>query len=57
VYKTPPPEKGPLDGRHCDIDLLVRDWYKEMDWDIHSGKPKKQKLEALGLKDVARALY
>jgi len=57
VYKTPPPEKGPLVGRHCDIDLLVRDWYKEMDWDIHSGKPKKQRLEKLGLKDVAKVLY
>jgi aldehyde:ferredoxin oxidoreductase len=57
VYKTPPSEKGPLAGRHCDIDLLVRDWYKEMDWDIHSGKPKKQKLEKLGLKDVAKVLY
>ena len=57
VYKTPPPENGPLVGRNCDIDLLVRDWYKEMDWDIHSGKPKKQKLEELGLKDVAKMLY
>ena len=42
---------------HCDIDLLVKDWYKEMDWDIHSGKPSKQKLQELGLKDVAKVLY
>jgi aldehyde:ferredoxin oxidoreductase len=57
VYKTPPPAEGPLAGRHCDIDLLVRDWYREMGWDLHSGKPKKQKLKKLGLKDVADVLY
>jgi aldehyde:ferredoxin oxidoreductase len=57
VYKTPPPNEGPLVGRHCDIDLLVRNWYREMDWDLHSGKPAKNKLVALGLQKVADVLY
>ncbi len=57
VYKTPPPDRGPLVGRGCDIELLVRDWYTEMDWDLQSGKPGRQKLEQLGLEDVARVLY
>jgi aldehyde:ferredoxin oxidoreductase len=57
VYNTPPPQEGPIAGRRCDIELMVRDWYDEMGWDIHSGKPKKHKLEQLGLKDVAEVLY
>ncbi len=57
VYKTTPPDRGPIAGRHCDIDLLVRDWYREMDWDIHTGRPSRRKLEELGLDDVAEALY
>jgi hypothetical protein len=57
VYKTPPPDEGPIAGRWCDIDLLVKDWYTEMDWDIHTGKPSKGKLEELGLQDVAAVLY
>jgi aldehyde:ferredoxin oxidoreductase len=57
VYKSHPPDKGPIAGRHCDIPLLVKDWYTEMDWDIHTGKPSKRKLKELSLEDVARSLY
>lgn len=57
IYKTPPPDKGPIAGRHCDIDLLVKDWYTELDWDIRTGKPSKRKLEELELGDVAASLY
>ena len=57
IYKTPPPAEGPIAGRWCDIDLLVKDWYAEMDWDIRTGKPSKGKLEELGLQDVAAVLY
>ncbi|NIS69499.1 MAG: hypothetical protein GTO12_11280, partial [Proteobacteria bacterium] len=57
VYKTPPPDRGPIASRWCDIDLLVRDWYAEMDWDVETGKPTMKKLEELGLQDVAEVLY
>jgi aldehyde:ferredoxin oxidoreductase len=57
VYRTPPPDKGPIAGRWCDVDLLVKDWYTEMDWDINTGKPSRRKLEVLGLGDVSQTLY
>jgi aldehyde:ferredoxin oxidoreductase len=57
LYKAKPPYDGPIADRTCDIELLVKDWYKEMDWDVKTGKPSKRKLEGLDLKDVAEALY
>ena len=57
VQTTPPPSEGPIAGRCCDIDRLVKDWYLEMDWDIHTGKPSRTRLENLGLSDVARILH
>jgi hypothetical protein len=44
-------------GRWCDIELLVKDWYTEMDWDTRTGKPSIGKLKELGLHDVAKSLY
>ena len=57
VWKLPPPDRGPLVGRWCDIELLVKDWYTEMDWDTRTGKPSNRKLKELGLHDVAKSLY
>jgi aldehyde:ferredoxin oxidoreductase len=57
AYKTPPPDRGPIAGRYCNVDVLVKDWYTEMAWDIQTGKPSKRKLEELGLEDVASELY
>jgi aldehyde:ferredoxin oxidoreductase len=57
IWKTPPPDKGPIAGRYCDIDLLVKDWYTLMDFDLETGKPNKKKLKELGLDDVAATLY
>ncbi len=57
IYKSYPPDRGPNAGRHCDIDLLVRDWYREMDFDLESGKPSRVKLQELGLGDVLASLY
>jgi aldehyde:ferredoxin oxidoreductase len=57
AHKTPPPDKGPIAGRSCDIDLLVKDWYKQLDWDTQTGKPSKRKLMELELEDVAATLY
>ena len=57
VHKSHPPDRGPLAGRHCDIDLLVKDWYTEMDWDLSAGKPTERKLKELGLEDVIASIY
>lgn len=57
MWKTPPPDRGPIAGRYCDIDLLVKDWYTLLDWDLKTGKPSRRKLKELGLDDVAATLY
>ena len=57
LYKAQPPYDGPIADRTCDVELMVKDWYTEMDWDVKTGKPSREKLEALDLKDVAQALY
>lgn len=57
LYKAKPPYDGPIADRTCDIELMVKEWYQEMDWDIETGKPSRKKLEDLGLKDVAETLY
>jgi aldehyde:ferredoxin oxidoreductase len=57
IWKTPPSDKGPIAGRYCDIDLLVKDWYALMDFDLKTGKPSKKKLKELGSDDVAATLY
>lgn len=46
--------EGPAKGAVYDIlDPLKEAWYKIHGWDEETGKPKRQKLEELGLKDVA----
>ncbi|HIH97584.1 MAG TPA: aldehyde ferredoxin oxidoreductase family protein [Thermoplasmata archaeon] len=37
----PPLEKGPLKDVTIDVDKMVKAYYKEMGWDIDSGKPSK----------------
>jgi len=53
----PPLNEGPTAGVTVDIDTMRAEFFKGMDWDIESGKPSKEKLESLGLDDVARELW
>jgi aldehyde:ferredoxin oxidoreductase len=53
----PPHEEGPLAGVTVDKDVMVREFLKEMDWDLVTGKPSRRKLIELDLKDVAEMLY
>jgi aldehyde:ferredoxin oxidoreductase len=53
----PPLEKGPTAGVTVDAKILRSEIFKGMDWDIESGKPSKEKLESLGLDDVAKELW
>jgi len=52
-----PLKDGPLANVTVDVETLVSDYYKAMDWDPKTGKPSKKKLEELGLEDVAKGLW
>jgi len=54
---VPPLKEGPMANVTIDIDTLVGDYYKAMDWDPETGKPGKKKLQELGLEDVAKDLW
>lgn len=53
---APMPE-GSTAGKSPDMDTLLREYYQFREWDWDSGKPKKEKLVALGLGDVAADLW
>ncbi len=52
----PPQKAGPTAGVTVDEATLIKDYFKAMHWDIKTGKPNKQRLEELGLGDVAKEL-
>ncbi len=54
---APPLEEGPVANITVDVDALVKDYYKALDWDPETGKPSKKKLQKLGLEDVAKDLW
>ena len=49
-------KEGPHAGFKLDTEKLERDFLEAADWDRETGKPRRRKLEALGLKDVADAI-
>ena len=53
----PPLGNGPTKGITVDIDLLTREFYNEMDWDLETGIPNKNKLKKLNLKDLIVDLW
>ena len=57
ISGTPPQTEGPAAGVTVNVDERVEAYYKQMDWDLKTGKPSRKKLEQLGMKDVADALY
>jgi aldehyde:ferredoxin oxidoreductase len=57
AYGQPPHGEGPLAGVTVDKDVMVKEFLKEMDWEPVTGKPSRQKLLELDLKDVGEVLY
>jgi len=57
IVGTPPQTEGPAAGLTVNMDERVREYLAAMDWDLNTGKPSRQKLEQLGMDDVAAALY
>ena len=54
---VPPLKEGPIANVTVDVDTMVGDYYRAMDWDPETGKPSKKALEELGLDDVAKDLW
>jgi len=52
----PPLTYGPLKGIQLDREQLNRNYCRAMSWDEETGTPKQEKLEELGLTDIAAAL-
>jgi aldehyde:ferredoxin oxidoreductase len=56
-FTEDPMPEGPAKGKVHDIlEPLKQEWYQIHDWDIHTGIPSPEKLNALGLPDVAHDL-
>ncbi len=53
----PPLERGPLKDVTIDLNLMMDEYLKEMDWDRQTGKPSRKKLNDLGLEKLAHDLY
>jgi aldehyde:ferredoxin oxidoreductase len=54
---NPPKEKGPRAGIQMTQEEIFNEYLTEMDWDVKTGKPSKEKLLELGLDNVAKVLY
>jgi aldehyde:ferredoxin oxidoreductase len=53
----PPQDKGPLSGRTIDYKTLISNFFRTIEWDDATGKPRRSALERLGgLEDVVRTL-
>ena len=57
VMGNPPLGSGPTANVTVDIDVIMAQFFKDMDWDIETGRPSVQKLQSLGLDDVAKDLW
>jgi aldehyde:ferredoxin oxidoreductase len=57
VIGEPPLKEGPTSNITVDVNTMVAEYYKAMDWDLKTGKPSKKKLLELGLEDVAQDLW
>ncbi len=53
----PPLKEGPVANITVDVDTLVSEYYKALDWDPETGKPSQKRLLKLGLEDVAKDLW
>lgn len=54
---VPPLDAGPLRGVTVDLETMARDFYRVFDWDLETGRPSRERLEALGLTQVIEDLY
>lgn len=48
-----PLEDGGTEGHVPDFELMMREYYAYRNWDWDTGKPSREKLEHLGMRDIA----
>ncbi len=51
-----PLEDGGTEGHTPDFETLLREYYAQRDWDWETGKPSREKLEKLGMREIADEL-
>jgi aldehyde:ferredoxin oxidoreductase len=52
-----PLNEGATAGKTPNMEAMLKEYYEKRKWDWESGKPIKEKLEELDLKDVAESIY
>ncbi len=52
-----PLAEGGTEGHVPDFDLMLKEYYAYRDWDWATGKPSREKLNALGMEEIAKALW
>jgi len=57
ILGKPPLKDGPLADVSLDNEAMLADYYRHLGWDPQSGWPTRERLEELGLGDVAAQLY
>lgn len=53
IKGVPPLPTGPSAGITIDLDSMVEEFYKAMDWSLVDGKPSEEKLKSLGLIELS----
>lgn len=53
----PPLKEGPTKDITVDMDLMRKEFFNEMEWDLKTGKPKKHKLKELGLEWLVKDIW
>ena len=57
MEKANPPFDGPIAGITVDTEKLADNFFATLGWDLNTLMPSKEKLEKLGLENVAEELY
>ncbi len=57
IIGNPPLKKGPARDVTLDFDQLTREYYDVMEWDRETGKPTKESLRRLDLKEILDTLH
>ena len=50
-------EEGTTAGVRPDLEVMLKEYYQYRGWDWGTGKPTKEKLIELGLKNIAEDMY
>lgn len=57
AYGRPPLNDGPVSGIRVEIETMVQEYLKSMDWSLDAAVPSREKLIELDLTDIADELY